>query len=118
MTTTIYLLILALIAGGVAGYYLRRLISQKRVSTAETKAEKILRDAKAKEQELLLGAREKALKIIDEAKREEEGRRHELQQEKKRLESRETLFDKKLLEFEERQQKLSEKINQVETVKA
>lgn len=117
MTSTLFLSFAGLVIGAAVGYFLRRLIVRKRIDTAEIKAEKILKEAKTKEQELLLGAREKAIKIIDEAKKEEEARRRELQQEKKRLESRETLFDKKLLELEERQQKLTEKINQVDTVK-
>lgn len=100
------------------GYLIRQSIAQKRAEGAEAKAEKILKETKAKEQELLLAAREKSLKIIDEAKREEASRREEILQEKKRLETRESLFDKKLLEIEERQQKLTDKIGQVEAIKS
>lgn len=117
-STTLLILLAAILVSGSAGYYIRRLLAQKSVSGAEGRAEKILKEAKIKEQETLLAAREKSLKIIDEAKREEEARRRELVQEKRRMENREALFDKKLLEFEERQQKLTEKINQVEGVKA
>ncbi|MEK7606648.1 MAG: ribonuclease Y [Patescibacteria group bacterium] len=110
-------LVLGLLAGSVAGYFIRRLIAQKGLSGAEAKAERLLKDAKTKEQEILIAAQEKSLKLIDDAKREEESRRREIQEEKKRLESRESLFDKKLLEIEEKQQKIAEKVTQVENVK-
>lgn len=118
MNYVIFSLILAgILVGLLAGYHLRRFLAHKNLSGAEARAEKILKEAKIKEQEFLLTAREKSIKIIDEAKREEEARRRDLTQEKRHMESREALFDKKLLEFEERQQKLSEKINQVEAIK-
>lgn len=115
---SLLILVLGLLAGAVAGYFIRRLIAQKGLSGAEAKADRLLKDAKAKEQELLMAAQEKSIKLIDDAKREGESRRHEIQDEKKRLESRETLFDKKLLEIEERQQKIADKVIQVENVKA
>jgi len=117
MLSTYLLPILGILIGALGGYLIRQLIAQKRVSGAEAKAEKILKDAKTKEHEILLSAREKSLKLIDDAKREEEARRQEMLQEKRRLEGRENLFDKKILEFEDRQSKLAEKINQVEIVK-
>lgn len=99
------------------GYLVRYLVVRFKGKGIETKIEKALKEAKSKEQEILLSAREKALKIIDAAKKEEETRRQELAREKKRLENREALFDKKLLEFEEKQTRLQEKINQIEGIK-
>ncbi len=100
-----------------AGYAIRTKLAAKNLSGAEAKAEELLRKSQAKEQELLLQAREKSLKIIDDAKREEETRRNEIKEERTRLEKRESLFDAKLLELQDKQQKLSEKITQVERVK-
>lgn len=118
MATILVFAIVVLAIGAGIGYLIRHKLAAGRLSGAEAKAEELLKTAKTKEQEVLLSAREKALKIIDDAKREEEIRRKELREEKIHLEKRESLFDQKLLGLEEKQQKLQEKITQVESVKA
>ena len=106
------------IAIGVAvGWFVRKATATRLASGIEAKAEKIFKDAKAKEQEILLQAREKSIVLIDKAKAEEEIIHKELRTEKQRLEQRETMFDKKLFELEDKQTKLQEKIKQVEGIK-
>ncbi len=104
--------ILGLLIGvgvGVAvGYEIRRAIAKKRTESAELRAEQLITTAKTKEKDLLLEAKEKAIKIIDEAKHEEGDRRKELQHIQDRLEKRETLFDQKLLDLESKNQKIEE----------
>ncbi len=99
------------------GYVVRQFVTKRQIDTAEARAEKMIQDAKGKQQELMLRAKEKAIKIIDDAKREEEERRREVSQLHKRLEKRESLFDQKLMEFQEKQQKLYDKVSKVEQVK-
>ncbi len=111
-------LLAALVAGALLGYSLRKILSKRLTESAEAKAEKLLTETKAKQRELLLQAKDKALKIIDDAKREEEERRKELLAAQKRLEKRESLFDQKLLELQEKQQKLYDRASQIEKVKA
>lgn len=111
------LALVALAAGALIGWFVRKQTAAKLASGIEAKAEKILKEAKSKEQEILLEAREKALSLIDKAKQNEEVARKELRAEKQRLESRETTFDKKLLELEDKQTRLQEKLQQVEGVK-
>ncbi len=110
-------LLAGLIIGIFAGYLLRRLVARKSVESAEARAEKILAEAKIKQQEILLQGKDRALKIIEDGKREEESRRKELLYTQKRLENREALFDQKFLEFQEKQQKLYDKVEQVEKIK-
>ena len=62
-------------------------------------------------------AKDKALQIIDEAKKEEESRRKDFVASQKRLEKRESLFDQKLLELQEKQQKLHDRAKQIDRVK-
>jgi len=76
-----------------------------------------LADTRAKQKELLLEAHDKALKIIDQAKKEDEKRRQEISNLQARLEKRETVFSQKLLELQEKQQQLYDKVNKVEEVK-
>ena len=114
---TVISAIAALAAGAAVGWFLRKQTAVKLASGVEAKAEKILKEAKVKEQEVLLEAREKAILLLDKAKAEEETLKKELRAEKQRLETREATFDKKLLEIEDKQTKLAEKLGQVEAVK-
>src|SRR3989339_1755 len=107
-------IVVSLSVGIAIGYYLRKGLAKKLTGSIEEKAEKLLAETKNKQRELLLQAKDKAIQIIDEAKKEEEGRRQDLLSAQKRL----SLFDQKLLELQEKQQKLYDKANQVEKVKA
>ncbi|NCQ16626.1 DUF3552 domain-containing protein, partial [Candidatus Falkowbacteria bacterium] len=109
--------VLAVIGGFFVGYYIRKKRALSEVSSAEARAEKILNDAKAKQKELMLAAQDKALKIIEEAKREDDKRRQELSGLQARLEKRETVFSQKLLELQDKQQQLYDKVSKVEEVK-
>jgi ribonuclease Y len=104
-------------AGAVIGIALRKRFSGASIASAEAKAAKILEDAKKREREFLLQAKEKGVKIVEEAKREELNRRQELSEMQKRLEKRETLFDQKLLELQDKQTKLLDKSKEVELAK-
>jgi len=108
---------LGLIIGAVVGYYIRKKVAQTEADSLESKMQNALNDAKSKEKEILLQAKDKALQVIDEAKKEEASRRNELRGLQQRLEKRESLFDQKLLDLESKTTKLQEKAKQVETVK-
>src|SRR3989344_4881970 len=101
----------------ILGYVIRKIVAQKRTSSLETKAEKILSDAKTKVQELLLEGKNKALSVIEDAKREENRRREELKAEEARLHTREAVFDKKLLEIEDKSEKLIKKSAELDVLK-
>lgn len=110
------------IVGGIAagiglGYILRKQIAQARANSIEAIAEKKLVEAKNKEQEILLHAKEKAIKVIDDAKKEEEERRRDLQKMHERLEQREVTFEKTLLEFEDRKTRLQGKVEEIQAIK-
>lgn len=109
--------VLALCGGFFVGWITRKQRAKTQVASAEAQAEKILNETKAKQKELLLSSQDKALKIIEEAKHEEEKRRQELSGLQSRLEKRETVFSQKLLELQDKQQQLYDKVNKVEEVK-
>jgi ribonuclease Y len=113
-----YLIYIVLAIGGFfIGYFAHKQRVSTKIKSAEIKAEKILSEVKNKQNEILLSAQDKALKIIDEAKTEQTKRHQEINNYQSRLEKRETLFSQKLLELQEKQQKLYDKINKVEAVK-
>ena len=105
------------IGGFFIGYWIRKRKALSQVNSAEAKAEKILNEAKTKQKELTLEAQDKALKIIEEAKKDEETRRRDINSLQSRLEKRENAFSQKLLELQDKQQKLYDKVNRVEEVK-
>ncbi|HYE59590.1 MAG TPA: ribonuclease Y, partial [Candidatus Kapabacteria bacterium] len=109
--------ILGIALGIGIGYYLRKQLAQAKANSIEATADKILIEAKNKEQDILLQAKEKSIKIIDDAKQEEEQRRNEQRQIQARLEKREAMFDQKLLEFEQEKSQLMEKKEQLQAIK-
>jgi len=113
----VIVLVAGLASGGLIGYYFRKLFAARQVDSAERKAEELLNEAKNKQKELLLDAKDKAIKIIDQAKQEEESRRKEINYLQQRVEKREAVFDKKLLELESKQQELAQKAEKVEKYK-
>jgi len=113
-----YVLYLVLAAGGFfIGYVFYKKSASSKISNAAEKADKLINEAKIKEKDLLLKAQDKALKIIEESKKEEATRRNDINSLQKRLEQRETSFSQKLLDLQEKQQKLYDKVNEVQEIK-
>ncbi len=102
----ILLVIVGIPGGMIAGYYLRKTWASREAASAEAKASLLIEEAKTKQRELLVEAKDQALRISEEAKREEANRRRELSHLQERLEKREGLFDQKLLEIEQRQREV------------
>ena len=114
------ILIVAIVAagiGGAAGYFFRKKVAQAQANSMEATADKMLTEAKTKQQEIIIEGKEKAQKVLDEAKVEEKQLRQELHAAQQRLEKRETTFDQKLLEFQETQKVLADKIERVKAIK-
>jgi ribonucrease Y len=116
------ILIAVLSVGGIAmgiviGYFLRKQLATAKANSIEAIAEKKLGEIKNKEQQMILAAKEKAMQVVDDAKRDEEKRREEIQKLHSRLEQRENMFDKNLLEFEDRKTKLQQKVEDIQAIK-
>jgi len=112
------LLVVGAIVGGIIGYFLRKFLAVKRKDTLESEIQNLTSLAKQKQKEILIEAQNKALKIIEEAKKEETERRKEIAHLQERLEKREALFDQKLIDLESKQQKLYNRAKEIEKLKA
>lgn len=99
------------------GYLVHKMLIGRKVDSAETKAQDLIKEAQDKQKELLLSAKDKAIKVIDDAKREEGRRRTEISRLQERLEKREAMFDQKLLDLENRQQKVYDRAQKIEELK-
>lgn len=103
-----------LAAGLTGGYFFRKAWASREASSVEGRAQQLLEKAKNDEREVVLKAKDQALKIVEEAKREEQARRAELSHLQSRLEKRESTFDQKILETEQKQKELTEKSGRLE----
>ena len=84
------LIVAGIVIGIFGGYFVRKKMAQTEADSIESKMQAQINDAKSKEKEILLHAKDQAITIIDEAKKEETSRRAELRELQKRLENRET----------------------------
>ncbi len=128
LTEILFPAVVGLAVGVFVGYALRKARAKKTTDDAEARAEKMLAEAKIKQQQIiqetksseqdsLIRAKEKALKIIDEAKHEEQSRRRDIQDQQRRIEKRENMFDEKLMEFEDKKTRLEERTKEAEAIK-
>ncbi|MBL7022352.1 ribonuclease Y [Patescibacteria group bacterium] len=119
MNTGLWIIALIIVASAstTIGFILRKFLGLRSIDSAEKKADDILTEAKTKQKQVLLEANDKAIKIIEDGKIEANERRKEVSHMQERIEKREALFDEKLLDLENRQQKLYSKAKQVEALK-
>ncbi len=87
---TVFLLaVLFLVIGSVGGYLAQNFWSQKKQEGALNKADKIMDDARSEAKDLILSAKEKAVKALSEIKKEEQMRRRQMDKTEERLEKME-----------------------------
>lgn len=115
--TTLTTIVVALVALG-AGFFLRKLVGEAKIHSAEDEAKRILADAEkeaeAKRREALLESKEEVHALRNEAEREIRDRRQELQRIERRLVQREETLDKKSEAVSKRDEKLNHKERELE----
>lgn len=111
-----YYLVTAIIAaalGITAGYFLRKILGEAKISSAETAALKITeeaeQEAKAIKREKELEAKEEAHKLRADIERESRERRSELQRLERRLSQKEDSLDRKTALVENKEEELRRK---------
>jgi len=104
--------------GGIGvGYYIRQAIMQQRKSSIEAKLKKLVEDSKSTAKEIMLEAKEKAVKITEEVKKEEKERMTQLRRLEDRLIERESIIDKRAQQTDNKERDLEEKIEKVKAIK-
>ncbi|MBI5405006.1 MAG: ribonuclease Y [Candidatus Kerfeldbacteria bacterium] len=119
MATSIWIILAAvgIPAAAIAGYFLRKSWATREAASVEAKASNLLAEAKAKQKQILLEAQEQALKVLQDAKKDEEERRRELNTQRQRLEQREQKFDEKILEIEKSKEDLAQRAEKADAIK-
>ena len=101
---------LALLALGVAlGFFLRRLLAEARIKSAQARAEQILSEAEAQAKEMILQARDEAIRLEEAAAEERRQRQQELRQEEERLRRRQASIDHRYDKMEQRERRLNQR---------
>lgn len=107
----------ALLPGLVIGYLIRQVIVSKKVSSAESKAQKLLAEAKSQSQDILLEAKNKTLKVFEEAKKEERERRDQVFKIENLLTKKEGELEQKSKELQSEKEILRSKAVELVTLK-
>ena len=106
-----------LVIGSILGYYARRSIAKRQSQTVEAKLEKLISEAKIEARDIIFRAKEKAVKALDELKKEEQRRSDEYARTRRRLEQREELLDRKEGEVKNEEENLKLKVEQIKKVR-
>lgn len=105
--------VLAAVLGIIAGYFVRKLMAEAKITSAEAEAKKIVeeaeQEAKAIKREKYLEAKEEAHKFRNEIERESRERRNELQRVERRLMQKEESLDRKSGSIERKEEELRRK---------
>jgi ribonuclease Y len=115
---TVLAAVIAGIAGLVIGFVARRVIAANAVRRAEHYAERLVAEARAKQKEIVLEAKDEALRLQRAADEEGREKRADLQRAERRLLDREEALDRKMATFEQRELALDERLRGLESERA
>ena len=117
MITSQLIVALVLFAAGTGvGYILRKFIAQQQKNSVELTIQKQLLEAKTGAQQIVLEAKEKAAKVLDELKGEERTRETELHKREERLSKKEEQLDQKSGDLDVEKKELKEKVEKVRAI--
>lgn len=119
---TIVFAVVAVILIGIAAFFMgigyRKKVGEARIGAAETKAREIVDDAlktaEAKKREVLLEAKEEAMKVKNDLEQEVRERRAEVQRQEKRVMQKEEALDRKVEGLDRKESQLNRKVEELE----
>ena len=109
--------VLALVLGGVIGYYIRQNLAKKRAGTLEAKLQKRVIDVKEETSNLVKNAEKKSAEIIEKTQKEVDERRKEFLKAQQLLLERENLLGERIASFETKEKELQDKGEKLKVVK-
>src|SRR5437867_13383452 len=108
----------ALVVGTAIGYLSRRFLAANSVKHAESYAERLMAEARAKQKEIVLEGKDDALKAQRAVEEEAREKRADLQRQERLLLDRAEGLDRKVASLERRELAFEEKQHEVEAEKA
>jgi len=115
----VYILVgLALVLGGLVGYFVRQIVANQQILGTRKEAQRLLDEATTKHKEMLVEAKHEAAKLRSTA--EAESKEHRLQSERleRRLDQKEEALERKLSSLERRERDLDNRAKNLESAKA
>lgn len=109
LTLTIVGFVIALLVGLILGYLLKQYLTRSRVESAEAEAKRLLAEAQTKSKELVLAAKDEALKIRARAEAQAKKKRLDLQKEEGRLQRQREATDRKMESIDRRERQLNKR---------
>ena len=112
-----------LVLGGLAlgliiGYAIRHFVTSKKAGSLEQKLKRQTEEAESKAQDIIKDAKAKAIAVLDEVKKEEKEQKEKINKVEDRLLRREETLENQLISLSNRETKLAEELRKTETVKA
>ncbi|MGE5455411.1 MAG: ribonuclease Y [Methylocystaceae bacterium] len=115
---TIVIGVIALVAGSVAGYIMRRTLAERQIGSAEQEAKRIVdeagHDAETRKKEVVVEGREEIHRARQESEREIRDRRRELDRIERRILQKEEALDRKMDNIEHKEAALGDKEKDIE----
>ena len=106
------------VLGLAAGFCLRQFLTNRRIRAAELETEKLLTESRTKQKEMLLEAKDEAIRIRAQADNENRERRAELQRQERRLAQKEEHLDRRAEAFERRERNTAIKEKEAENLRS
>ncbi len=98
------------------GYLVRQYLAKKQLNTAEAQAASILEKAEKEVQTLTLDAKNQAIQILEDAKKEESKRFEKLHSQEDRIEKKELAIEEQNQEIDAEKRRLMEKAEQIKEI--
>lgn len=119
--TNVWINVLIGIFSLIVGYYVRKLLAEAKIASAEEMSRRILqeaeKEAEAKKKEALLEAKEECHQLRLEAEKEIRDRRNEMQRLERRILQKEEALDRKAELIEKKEQALQDKEQEIEAIR-
>jgi len=106
---------ISLLVGGAGGYGVNYIVSKKKKENEELETGKVLENAKLEAKEIIISAKDKAVKGLDEIKKEETSRQLHWEKMEKRLERMENAISNKEKELRRKWEELKRRVNEVKS---
>lgn len=110
-------LVLVGLAGAAVGYFGKKFTEKQKTESERLQAEKVLTEANTKAKEMLLEAKNEALKTLDQYKSDEEKKRAQLDKIESRLLDKEESLEKKILQADALRTDLEQKAEKIKQLK-
>jgi ribonucrease Y len=107
-----------LLVGALVGYFVRQYLVSADLKLAQNSAEKLMAEANAKKNELLLDAKDESLRIRQAAEAEHRERRSDLQRQERRLQQKDENLERRVESVERREKAITNREKELEALRS